>query len=130
MNICKSLRIIFRNKIYSLLNIVGLAIGITSAALIFLWVESKVNFNKAIPNSRNIYVGALHYFSASGECETYFETNNPLKKTLDDEFPEVKSCARYNDETLIFIPENTTSSFEEKGAYADSTLFGMIGVKF
>ncbi|KKB52850.1 hypothetical protein HMPREF1212_01007 [Parabacteroides sp. HGS0025] len=130
MNIRKSLRIIFRNKIYSLLNIVGLAIGITSAALIFLWVESKVNFNKAIPNSRNIYVGALHYFSASGECETYFETNNPLKKTLDDEFPEVKSCARYNDETLIFIPENTTSSFEEKGAYADSTLFGMIGVKF
>ena len=54
MNIRRSLRIIFRNKIYSFLNILGLAIGITSAALIFLWVESKVNFNKAIPNSRNI----------------------------------------------------------------------------
>ena len=85
MNIKRSLRILFRNKTYSLLNIVGLAIGITSAALIFLWVESKVNFNKAIPNSRNMYVSAFNYFSASGECETYFETNNPLKKTLDDE---------------------------------------------
>lgn len=130
MNIRRSLRIIFRSKTYSLLNIVGLAIGITSAALIFLWVESKVNFNKAIPNSRNIYMGAFNYFSASGECGTYFETNNSLKKALDDEFPEVKSCSRYNNETLTFIPENTTGSFEEKGAYADSTLFSMIGVKF
>lgn len=130
MNIKRSLRILFRNKTYSLLNIVGLAIGITSAALIFLWVESKVNFNKAIPNSRNMYVSAFNYFSASGECETYFETNNPLKKTLDDEFPEVKSSARYYDRTLIFVPENTTNSFEEKGAYADSTLFRMIDMKF
>lgn len=130
MNIRKSLRIIFRNKTYSLLNIAGLAIGITSAALIFLWVESKVNFNKAIPNSRNIYIAGLHYFSASGECYTSFEATNPLAKTLTDEFPEVKSCARYNDETLVFVPEHTTDAFEEKGAYADSTLFHIIDLKF
>ena len=130
MNIRRSIRIIFRSKTYSFLNIIGLAIGITSAALIFLWVESKVNFNKAISNSPNIYVSAFNYFSASNECDTYFESNNSLKKALDDEFPEVKSSARYNNETLVFIPENTTSSFEEKGAYADSTLFNMIGMEF
>lgn len=130
MNIRKSLRIIFRNKIYSLLNIVGLAIGITSAALIFLWVGSKVNFNKAIPNLRNMYIGAYTYYPASGDCVTVFETTNSLVKTLDDEFPEVKKCSRYNDKTLIFVPENTTDSFEEKGAYADSALFNMIGMKF
>lgn len=130
MNIRRSIRIIFRNKTYSFLNIIGLAIGITSAALIFLWVESKVNFNKAIPNSRNIYVSAYHYYPASGECITSFESNNSLAKALDDDFPEVKSCARYNNETLVFVPENTTNSFEEKGAYADSSLFNMIGMKF
>lgn len=130
MNIRKSLRIIFRSKTYSLLNIAGLAIGITSAALIFLWVESKVNFNKAIPNARNMYIAALHYFSASGECYTAFESSNPLAKTLDDEFPEVKNCARYNEQKLIFVPEHTTDAFEENGAYADSTFFTMIGMKF
>lgn len=130
MNIRKSIRIIFRNKTYSLLNIVGLAIGITSAALIFLWVESKVNFNKAIPNARNMYIAGFHYFSAAGECYTYFESTNLLAKTLEDEFPEVKSCTRYNNETLVFVPEQTTDSFEEKGGYADSTLFNMIDMKF
>lgn len=130
MNLRKSIRIIFRSKTYSLLNIAGLAIGITSAALIFLWVESKVNFNKAIPNARNMYIAALHYFSASGECYTAFESSNPLAKTLDDEFPEVKNCARYNEQKLIFVPEHTTDAFEENGAYADSTFFTMIGMKF
>lgn len=130
MNIKKSIRIIFRSKTYSLLNIAGLAIGITSAALIFLWVESKVNFNKAIPHSQNIYIAGLHYFSGSGDCYTSFEATNPLAKTLNDEFAEVKSCARYNSQTLVFVPEHTTDSFEEKGGYADSTLFNIIGLKF
>lgn len=130
MNIRKSIRIIFRNKIYSLLNIVGLAIGITAAALIFLWVGDKLNFNKAIPNYRNMYIGAYTYYPVSGDCVTVFETNNSLAATLEDEFPEVKSCSRYNDETLIFVPENTTDFYEEKGTYADSALFNMIGMKF
>lgn len=130
MNLRKSIRIIFRSKTYSLLNITGLAIGITSAALIFLWVESKVNFNKAIPNFRNMYISAYNYFPVSSECITSFESNNPLAKVLDEEFPEVKSCARYNSQKLIFVPENTTHSFEEEGAYADSTLFNMLGMKF
>lgn len=130
MNIRKSIRIIFRNKTYSLLNIIGLAIGITSAALIFLWVGSKFTFNDAIPNSRNIYMGGLHYYLTSGECRSSLETNYPLAKTLEDEFPEVKSCARYNEQALVFVPEKTTNSFEEKGAYVDSTLFKMIDMKF
>lgn len=129
MNIKKSLRIIFRNKTYSFLNIAGLAIGITSAALIFLWVESKINFNKAITNSENIYIAGRHDESASGEYSSGLETSNPLAIALKEEFPEVKRITRYNTGKLIFTPENTTHSFEENGAYADSTLLEMIGMK-
>jgi len=49
---------------------------------------------------------------------------------LDEEFPEVIRNSCYHETTLVFIPENTTNSFEEKGAYADSTLFSMIGMRF
>lgn len=128
MNIHKSLRIIFRNKTYSLLNIAGLAIGITAAALIFLWVESKVNYNKAIPNSQNLYIAGIHSGSNSGEISTAFNTSNPLHKTLQDEFPEVKRSMRYRSSDNKFTLENTTTSFEERGAYADSTIFEMIGI--
>ena len=129
MNIKKSIRIIFRNKIYSLLNIAGLAIGITAAALIFLWVESKVNFNKAIPNSGNIYVAGKHQEMSSGEYTSSLVTSNPLAKALEEDFPEIKYVTRYTQGKLIFTPENTTYSFEEEGAYADSTLLKMIGME-
>lgn len=130
MNIKKSIRIIFRNKTYSLLNIAGLTIGITAAALIFLWVESKVNFNKAIHNSRNMYIIGQHNRNLSDYYHTIFITSYPLSPILEDEYPEIKRNTRYNTEKLFFIPENTTDSFEEKGAYADPDLFEMIGMEF
>ena len=39
-------RNLWKNKTYSFLNIFGLAIGITCAGLIFLWVEDEVNFDQ------------------------------------------------------------------------------------
>lgn len=128
MNIKKLLRIIFRNKVYSLLNIAGLAVGITSAALIFLWVESKVNFNKSISDSSNIYVAGHHRVDQAGQYETYIISTHLLSDVLNDEFPEVIRNTRYFQENLIFVPENTTHSFEEIGAYADTTLFSMINM--
>jgi len=130
MNIKKSLRIIFRNKIYSILNITGLAIGITAASLIFLWVESKVNFNMAIPGSKNLYIAGAHYKANSGEISSSLITGNPLGVALSEDFPEIKRSTRYTTWTRILTPENTTHSFEEDGAYADAALFDMIGMTF
>lgn len=128
MNFKKIFRIIFRNKTYSLLNIAGLAVGITAAALIFLWVESKVNFNKTIPGSENIYVAGHHVVNQAGEYNTYIISTHLLSDVFNDEYPEVVHNTRYFTENLIFVPENTTHSFEEKGAYADTTLFSMINM--
>lgn len=130
MNIKKNIRIIFRNKTYSLLNIAGLTIGITSAILIFLWVNDKVSFNQAIPNSKNIYIAGEHSVNLSGQYKTFFSSSYQLSKTLESEFPEVKRSTCYSMTSLAFVPENTTDSFEEKGAYADSTIFEMIGLTF
>ena len=130
MNIRRSLRIIFRNKIYSFLNILGLAIGITSAALIFLWVESKVNFNKAIPNSRNIYVSASHYFPVSNECITSFESNSMLSKVLEDEFPEVKSCSRYSAQPVVLSLKIQQTLLKKRELMPIPLSFNLIGMKF
>jgi len=130
MNLKKSLRTIFRNKTYSILNIAGLAIGITAAALIFLWVENKVNFNRTLPNSRNLYIVGTHSENNAGEKGTGFNTSNPVKQALEDEFPEIKRVTRYGVSTLELILENTTTVFEEQGAYADPAFFEMIGMEF
>ena len=48
-------RNLWKNKTFGFLNILGLGIGITCAALIMLWVENEVTYNSSIPNKENIY---------------------------------------------------------------------------
>ena len=129
MNIRQSFRIIFRNKIYSILNIFGLTIGITSAALIFLWVEYMVNYNREIPGSENIYMIGQHQHYGD-KIISPFVAPGPLAETLNNEFPEIKCNTRLRAENISFVPEETQNLFIERGYFADSTFFGMISIEF
>jgi len=48
-------RNLFRNKGFSLTNILGLIIGITCTILIFLWVQDELTYDKFHANYKNIY---------------------------------------------------------------------------
>jgi len=50
-----SLRLLGRNKSFSLLNIFGLAIGIASSLLILLWVQYEYNYDHFAANHESIY---------------------------------------------------------------------------
>ncbi|MDP5044584.1 MAG: ABC transporter permease, partial [Leeuwenhoekiella sp.] len=53
------IKIAFRNlwkkKGYSALNIFGLAIGITCASLILLWVEDELSFDAIVADKQEVY---------------------------------------------------------------------------
>lgn len=130
MNIKQSLRIIFRNKTYSILNILGLTVGITAAALIFLWVEYQMTFNQAIPKSKNIYQIAQHQ-RYGDNVNTFFVACEPLTRTLDESFPEIKCNTRSDwGTTLTFTPDNDNKGFSERGNYMDETAFDMLDIHF
>ena len=48
-------RNIVKNKVYSLLNITGLAIGIMAFVMIMLYVQYETSYDKMFPNSDRIY---------------------------------------------------------------------------
>ena len=50
-----TLRNLFKNRLYSFINISGLAIGITSSILIILWVSSEISYNKFLPKADRLY---------------------------------------------------------------------------
>ncbi|MDR3060823.1 MAG: ABC transporter permease [Dysgonamonadaceae bacterium] len=129
MNIKQSLRIIFRNKTYGILNILGLTVGITSAVLIFLWVEYQMNFNREIPNAENIYkIGQNQRYGDN--INTFFVACGPLSRTLDESFPKIKRNTREYDTPQTFVLENENKRFAENGKFMDASIFEMIGMKF
>ena len=50
-----ALRNIARHKLYSFINIAGLAVGLTCAILIMLFVRDELSYDKWIPGSENLY---------------------------------------------------------------------------
>lgn len=71
-------RNLWKTRGYSFLNIFGLAVGITAASLIFLWVEDEMTYDN-LPGNENIYIvkskqtfeGATNVFAASWASPIY-----------------------------------------------------------
>ncbi|MGH7598069.1 MAG: ABC transporter permease, partial [bacterium] len=50
-----ALRHLQRQKVYSFINLAGLAIGMACAILILLWVQDELSFDRFHNNAKNIY---------------------------------------------------------------------------
>ncbi len=127
MNIKQSFRSIFRNKTYNLLNIFGLAVGIASAALILLWVEDEVNYDRIYPDSDDLYVLG-HTETPVDVTNTYMNVSHPTAVAVASDFPGIQKVTRLSGERSIFSADGITG-FKEPGYYVDSTFFSMFGVK-
>jgi putative ABC transport system permease protein len=84
-------RNLFRNKGFSLTNILSLATGITCTILILLWVQDEISYNKFHTNYKNIYqVMATRDFN--NQVFTDQNMVMPLAKTIEQEIPQVKNA--------------------------------------
>ena len=120
-----ALRILFRHKAYSLINISGLAIGLASAILIILYVQDELGYDKFYVNYDQIYRLGLHSAKEGNERKVAVSCV-PLAPALVRDFPEVVSATRlftFVGEPIVRYKEN--SFLEEKFFYADSGFFGV-----
>lgn len=123
-----ALRSIQRNKVYSLLNILGLAIGLACAMLILLWVQDEMNYDSHHQNVKSIYqvMENQHYADRIG---TTFSTPGPLGPYLKETYPEVKYSSRltWESENLFTYQEQ---SFYEQGRFVDADFFHIFTFEF
>ncbi|HHC79918.1 MAG TPA: FtsX-like permease family protein [Flavobacteriia bacterium] len=120
-------RSLLKNKGFSVLNIFGLAIGITCASLILLWVEDEVNFDSVFPKQDEVYY-VLTNNKFDGEWRTFHDTPGPLAKALKDEIPEIVKSARTLSSNLQFTKGN--NRINRRGRYADADFLDMFSLNF
>ena len=80
------------NKVYSALNITGLAAGIAVTLLIALWSWHEYSYDRFLPNYTQLYQIKLN-FDQNGDIQTQSGGCLPIATTLRDNFPEVKYVA-------------------------------------
>ncbi|MCF8224686.1 MAG: ABC transporter permease [Bacteroidales bacterium] len=118
-----------KDRFYSILNILGLAIGIASAILIFLYIEDELSFDKHNVNHERIYRLEGDFF-INGKQDLTAITQIPLAPTLKDEYPEIENITRILPRQGLYFRKGEDIFKEDSLALADSTIFNVFTLKF
>ena len=119
------LRIAFRNlwkhRVYSFLNILGLTIGMSACFLIFLYVRFELSYDGFHTKKDRIY-------RINCDIKTPTETMNigacsaPMAINAKDEFPEIEKVVRFDPNSFL-VRKGEIKFQEDKAVLADSTFF-------
>ncbi|RZM14342.1 MAG: FtsX-like permease family protein, partial [Pedobacter sp.] len=117
-----AIRNLLRSKIYSLINILGLSIGLACCMLIILYNNDEVSFDRFHKNVANIYRITTTMTAPDGKIESAFGSTGMMPgPTFKNTIPEVKDFLRLQSEQLPIKVENEV--FDQEALYVDSNFF-------
>ena len=88
-------RILTKHKIYSAINVLGLAVGLAGAILTFLFVQNELSYDRFHENSDNIYRIYTNWHADDGSIERTFQgVVMPMGPVVEESFQEVIHSTR------------------------------------
>jgi putative ABC transport system permease protein len=119
-----AIRNISRHKVFTFINVAGLAVGLTASLLILLWVQDELSFEKFNLNGKNIYRVEEDQFY-SGERFHVTVTPVPSGPVWKEKIPEIKDQTRINQWSRKLFRYEDNAFFESSIIAADSGLFNI-----
>jgi putative ABC transport system permease protein len=119
-------RNLWRHKSFSLINIVGLAVGMSAFILIFMYVKFELSYDTYHANIDQIYRLNVDIKSAS-EVMNISVTSAPMGPTLKTDFPEVLESTRYFPGGML-VKVNDQLFQEDHMAYAEPSVFKVFSI--
>ncbi len=123
-------RNLLRNKIFTVINVVGLSVGVASSLIIFLYVQEETSYDKFFPGYERLY-RMVEERKYPDRLAHFTMIPAGFATVLADEIPEVEACTR-----LVGFPNfNTTvrykdNLFSENYFFsADSNFFDIIPLR-
>src|SRR3989339_169052 len=117
-----ALRNLTNQKFYSLINIVGLSIGISACILVGLYIKNDLSYDRYHKNAGQIYRIEFSYVQ-SGKIGYSAQTPALLGSTLKNVYPEIKKFSRIYFSERNLVKAGNMKNFEDRISYADSTFF-------
>ncbi|HMH31931.1 MAG TPA: ABC transporter permease [Puia sp.] len=121
-------RNLWKNKVYSAINIIGLAIGMAACIVIMLFVTYEKSFDNF--HTKNIYrLNEVQKFPGMVASQKVALSMFPMAPTLKNDFPEIRNYTRIN------WREKVQMTYQEKRVYfpmmffVDSTFFQLFDFK-
>lgn len=119
-----------KQPFFTFLNTFGLAIGMAGGLLIGLYIHDELTFNDMFADADRIYrINTDLKFG--GKEERLSEVSAPMAQAVMNDIPEVELTTRFRNIGSVMIrpPESQNNVREALVAYADSTVFDMLGLE-
>ncbi|MES2006188.1 MAG: FtsX-like permease family protein [Bacteroidota bacterium] len=125
-------RNISANKLFTVLNIAGLAIGLCVSIILFAYVSNELSFDRMYQNAKNIYHVNMQT-SEKYDFKQWAELPNAVGPALMQDIPQVKYTTRLlkADYGAVVSLKTDDKNFVEKSLYlADSSVLSMFDIRF
>jgi putative ABC transport system permease protein len=124
-----ALRNFKKDKWYSLLNVLGLTIGITFSLFLIFYIKDELSYDRYNKKADRIY-RIVSYIQEKDKNTNWTLTQLPLAPTLKKDFPEVEDAVRFVSRERTLFKNGNNNFFETKIYYADSTVFNIFTYRF
>ena len=113
-----TLRGLVKNKLFTFINVFGLALGITGCLLLTMHIWDELTFDQFHEKKNNIYQVTRFHDNISSSY-----TSPPLAATISENFAEIKNAVRFYKKTGNI--QIGSDAFTEKINYVDPVFFDM-----
>jgi len=118
-----------KDKWYSLLNILGLTIGITFSLFLIFYITDELSYDRYHEKANRIF-RIVSYIQEKDKNTDWAITQMPLGPTLKKDYPEVEEMVRLQSRERTLFKNGDNNFYETKIYYADSTIFKVFTHKF
>lgn len=123
-----AIRNLRKNKIFSFINVAGLAIGLSCCMLIAAYVFNELSYDRYPAKANQIYRVQLNV-TGNGNIETYTNVDVAVGPGIKDAYPEVESFTRLLMAGETFMHYND-KQFKESFVFADSNFLETFSIPF
>ncbi len=116
-----AVRNLWKNKGHSLINLLGLSIGMACCILIVAWVTNELSFDRFHSNADRIYRLCLE-----ADLGTHIKapiTNGPVGPAMVEKYPDVLNAVRITGPEDVSVKYKDRQFSEENVTYADQDFF-------
>ena len=119
-----------RDAGYSLLNILGLTIGITFSLYLIFYVRHELSYDRHFDKADRIFRINAFIKEPDKEVMKWANTQFPLGPQLKKDYPEVEEAVRFVGDNKTLYQHGEQKLYEEKIYYTDSNIFRVFNYPF
>jgi putative ABC transport system permease protein len=119
-----------KDKWYSLINIVGLMIGITFSLFLILYIVDELSYDRYNTDAGRIYRVVSFIKEPERDMSHNASTQIPLVPELARDYPEVEQAVRLSKQGTILFANGEKQFYQDKVYAADSNVFKVFTWRF